>query len=54
MTSMNRIVLIVASLVLAPTASFGAVPVPGQAPIEKVDFERHLMGVFSKAGCNAA
>jgi hypothetical protein len=29
-----------------------AVPVPGREPIETVDFERHVMGLFSKAGCN--
>src|SRR5439155_11056981 len=29
-----------------------AVPVPGQPPLEAVDFERHVMGLFSKAGCN--
>jgi hypothetical protein len=29
-----------------------AVPVPGQTPLEAVDFERHVMGLFSKAGCN--
>lgn len=29
-----------------------AVPVPGQQPLERIDFERHVMGLFSKAGCN--
>jgi len=30
-----------------------AVNVPGGTPIEQVDFERHLMGLFGRAGCNA-
>src|SRR5262245_23496016 len=29
-----------------------AVPAPGRSPVEAVDFERHVMGLFSKAGCN--
>jgi hypothetical protein len=32
--------------------ALAAVPVPGRAPLEAVDFERHVMGLFSKAGCN--
>jgi hypothetical protein len=37
---------------LTHTRSHAAVPVPGRAPVETVDFERHVMGLFSKAGCN--
>jgi hypothetical protein len=45
-----------ASLCLAVTfaAPLAAAPVemPGAPPLPTVDFERHVMGVFSKAGCN--
>ncbi len=39
------------TLTAAP-ARADTVPVPGRAPLEAVDFERHVMGLFSKAGCN--
>src|SRR6516162_8322300 len=29
-----------------------ATPVPGQSPQETVDFERHVVALFSKSGCN--
>jgi hypothetical protein len=29
-----------------------AIPVPGQSALENVDFERHVVALFSKAGCN--
>jgi hypothetical protein len=35
-----------------PRSQAAAVPVPGREPVETVDFERHVMGLFSKAGCN--
>src|SRR5436190_10581214 len=35
----------------APPAR-AAIPIPGQVSLETVDFERHVMGLFSKAGCN--
>lgn len=34
----------------APSAS--AVDLPGGGKVEKVDFERHVMGLMSKVGCN--
>ncbi|HEX4588352.1 MAG TPA: hypothetical protein VH120_00360, partial [Gemmataceae bacterium] len=37
---------------IAQSRTSAAVPVPGRPPIETVDFERHVMGLFSKAGCN--
>jgi hypothetical protein len=50
---MYRFLIAVAVLgVLAPAPAPAAVPVPGREPIETVDFERHVMGLFSKAGCN--
>ncbi len=45
------ILLGIAAAAFAAPAS-AAVPVPGREPIETVDFERHVMGLFSKAGCN--
>src|SRR5438874_209173 len=29
-----------------------AMAVPGQSPLQTVDFERHVVALFSKAGCN--
>src|SRR5438128_4808274 len=44
--------LLVAAATAAPAAA--AVNLPGGAPpVERVDFERHVMGLFSKLGCNA-
>ena len=37
---------------MLPRSLTAAVPVPGREPIKNVDFERHVMGLFSKAGCN--
>ncbi|MBY0526183.1 MAG: PSD1 and planctomycete cytochrome C domain-containing protein [Gemmataceae bacterium] len=37
---------------LAPVAS-AAVTLPGGAVVEKVDFERHIMGLFGRMGCNS-
>src|SRR5207249_3776080 len=31
----------------------GTVPLPGNTRVEKVDFERHIMGLFGRMGCNA-
>lgn len=38
---------------LASHAVAAPVPLPGGGRLEKVDFERHVMGLLSKAGCNA-
>src|SRR5215510_700670 len=35
------------------TPAFAEVQLPSGGKIEKVDFEPHIMGLFSKAGCNA-
>src|SRR5262245_51703339 len=40
------------AVALAGNPTRAAITVPGQAPLEAVDFERHVMGLFSKAGCN--
>src|SRR5688572_29738863 len=34
------------------TPAFAEVQLPSGGKIEKVDFERHVMGLFTKAGCN--
>lgn len=34
-------------------AQSATVVLPGSASVNKVDFERHLMGVFGRAGCNS-
>lgn len=52
---MKRLIRLVACAVVTWAAeglAFGEVAVPGQPPIASVDFERHVMGVLSKAGCN--
>src|SRR5579859_3156121 len=41
------------AIVCAGSASAGSVEVPGGSTVKNVDFERHLMGLLSKAGCNA-
>src|SRR5215475_5977481 len=30
-----------------------AVPLPGGTSVEQVDFERHVMGIFGRMGCNS-
>src|SRR5437764_10538780 len=42
--------LLAALALTLPAAA--AVPLPGGGTVEKVDFERHVMGLFGKAGCN--
>jgi hypothetical protein len=42
-----------ALLALAVPAADAGVKLPGGETIEKVDFERHVMGVFGRAGCNS-
>src|SRR5215212_6791752 len=39
---------------LVPALGHAATSVPGQESLERVDFERHVMGLFSKTGCNNA
>lgn len=48
---MNR-TLCALVLCVAFTAPAGAVDLPGGGKVEKVDFERHIMGLMSKVGCN--
>src|SRR6516164_9579665 len=46
-----RSALSVAVALLVPALAPAAVTLPGGGKVEKVDFERHVMGVFGKAGC---
>src|SRR5262245_20623234 len=48
-------VLAAASCLLLLTAAPGraAVPLPDKTVVEKVDFERHVMGLFGRMGCNS-
>lgn len=39
-------------LIFCAVPARAAMPVPGQSPLETVDFERHVVALFSKAGCN--
>src|SRR5213082_425523 len=35
------------------SAAPAAVPLPDRGRVEKVDFERHVMGLFGRMGCNS-
>ena len=47
-----RLLAVVACAVALPGAA-SAVDLPSGGKVEKVDFERHVMGLLSKVGCNA-
>jgi hypothetical protein len=47
-------VALVALLAGVPAATAEEVALPGGRKLGKADFERHVMGVFGRAGCNAA
>src|SRR5271165_6512067 len=44
--------VLAAALALCLPAS-AAVPLPNGGRVDKVDFERHVMGLFGRAGCNS-
>src|SRR5919202_495670 len=44
--------LALGALLAFPFAARAAVPLPDGTPLEKVDFERHVMGVLGRMGCN--
>src|SRR5262249_39701521 len=46
------VLILVVGLTVVPTAS-AAVTLPDQEKIERVDFERHIMGLFGRMGCNS-
>jgi hypothetical protein len=49
-----RTIALIVSCVIGARASHAAdaITLPGGGKLEKVDFERHVMGLLSKAGCN--
>jgi hypothetical protein len=52
MSRFRALSALAATLVLALPAT-AAVPLPNGGKVEKVDFERHVMGLFGRAGCNS-
>jgi hypothetical protein len=55
MRTLRLTLLTVAACVAFPAehAASDGISLPGGAVLERVDFERHVMGLLSKAGCNA-
>ena len=49
----RRILYAAALCVIAPAVASAQVELPTGGRIEQVDFERHVMGLLSKTGCNA-
>ena len=49
----RRFLYALAFCVLAPAAASAQVTLPTGGTVRTVDFERHVMGLLSKAGCNA-
>lgn len=48
-----HIILALAAFVALPAFARADVPLPTGGSLPKVDFERHVMGLLSKVGCNA-
>ena len=48
---MRRLLLLAA--LAAPAVGRAAVNLPNNAKLERVDFERHVMGLFGRMGCNS-
>jgi hypothetical protein len=46
--------LVLSAFFLTVPGARAEVTLPNGAKIEKVDFERHIMGLFGRMGCNAA
>jgi hypothetical protein len=52
----RRWIALASTLILAglmPPPALAVVELPGNITLERVDFERHLMGVFGRMGCNS-
>src|SRR5689334_21300208 len=43
---------LVLGLIFQATPASAAVMLPGKKRLAKVDFERHIMGLFGRMGCN--
>src|SRR6476661_6527108 len=50
---LSRLVYTLAACAALPAAANAEVPLPTGGTLKQVDFERHVMGLLSKAGCNA-
>ena len=50
---MHRFSLLAVAVCAAVPVSASAIDLPSGGKVEKVDFERHVMGLLSKVGCNA-
>src|SRR5689334_7619314 len=50
--SLVAVAAILGALTQPRSLAHAAVTVPGREPVQTVYFERHVMGLFSKAGCN--
>ncbi len=53
MRTLRTTLLAVTVCALCPALARADVPLPGGTTVETVDFERHVMGLLSKVGCNA-
>jgi hypothetical protein len=53
MLSTRRFLYTLALCAAAPAGAFAQVELPTGGTVKDVDFERHIMGLVSKAGCNA-
>src|SRR5437868_3122848 len=51
-TRLRAVLALAAAVALAGPAP-AAVSLPNGGRVEKVDFERHVMGLFGRAGCNS-
>ena len=52
-SKLRFLLALIPALVLFGSRVDAAVDLPGGKKLEKVDFERHIMGLFGRAGCNA-
>src|SRR4051812_21431631 len=53
MPTLRRLLYALAACVALPAVSRADVPLPTGGSIPAVDFERHVMGLLSKVGCNS-
>jgi hypothetical protein len=52
-SKLRFLLALVPALLMIGSAADASVDLPGDKKLEKVDFERHIMGLFGRAGCNA-
>src|SRR5262245_57207833 len=50
---LSRLLYSLAACLLVPTLASAQVTLPTGGTLQTVDFERHVMGLLSKTGCNA-